>query len=80
MHLTLLPAVWGNKFSGKLWDDFSGNFQEVDVREEAEKESVSWRKHKFSWDQVANWNISQSLSNERQVLGAKEMRTALKST
>lgn len=26
-----------NKFSGKLWDDFSGDFQEIDVREEAEK-------------------------------------------
>lgn len=38
------------------------------MREEAEKESV------------ANWNISQSLSNERQVLGAKEVRTALQTT
>lgn len=68
MQLTLLPAVSRNKFSVKLWDDFSGNFQEIDMREEAEKESV------------ANWNISQSLSNERQVLGAKEVRTALKTT
>lgn len=62
----MLPAVSRNKSSVKLWDDSSENFQEIDTREEAEKESV------------ANWNICQSLSNK--VLGAKEVRTALKTT
>lgn len=64
----------------KLWDDFSENFLEIDVRKEAGKERASCRRHKFYWDQVANWNVNRPLPTKRQVLGAKTLRIALETT